>query len=64
VRETRATRIEDARRIAGNLIPPEDRDKFVSMMMRELNILHEGNIARYGLRLTDFRTWKDSIAKA
>lgn len=63
VRETRATRIEDARRIAGNLIPSGDRDKFVSMMMRELNMLHEGNIARYGLRLTDFRPWKDSIPK-
>lgn len=63
VRETRATRIEDARSIAGNLVPAEDRDKFVSMLMRELNNMREGNIARYGLRLADFRPWKDSLPK-
>ena len=61
VRETRATTFGDARNVAANLVPTEDQDRFASMLMRELHIMHEGNIARYGVRLPEFRAWKESV---
>jgi hypothetical protein len=40
------------------LVPAEDRKRFVEMAIEELNGLHEGNIARYRLRLSEFRSGK------
>lgn len=45
-------------REAANLVPAEDRTRFVEMATDELKGLHEGNIARYRLRLSEFRNWK------
>jgi Fic family protein len=45
-------------REAANLVPPEDRTRFVGMAIDELKGLHDGNIARYRLRLSEFRDWK------
>src|SRR5262249_17792776 len=45
-------------REAANLVPAEDRMRFVAMTADELKRLHEGNIARYRLRLSEFRNWK------
>ena len=45
-------------REATKLVPTEDRKRFVEMTMDELRGLHEGNIARYRLRLSEFRDWK------
>jgi len=45
-------------REAGNLVPAEDRTRFVEMAVAELKGLHDGNIARYRLRLSEFRDWK------
>ena len=45
-------------REAANLVPTEDRTRFVEMAIDELKGLHEGNIARYRLRLSEFRDWK------
>ena len=64
VRETRGTKVGDTRKVAANLVPIEDQAQFVSMVGRELNNLHEGNIARYDLRLAEFRAWNDSRPKA
>ena len=47
-------------REAANLVPAEDRTRFVEMATNELKGLHEGNIARYRLRLSEFRNWKAS----
>jgi len=63
VRETRATKVGDTRKIAASLVASEDRDKFVSMVSRELINMHEGNIARYGLRLEEFKAWRTSLPK-
>jgi Fic family protein len=46
-------------REATKLVPTEDRKRFVEMVINELNGLHEGNIARYRLRLSEFRDWKE-----
>ena len=45
-------------REATKLVPTEDRKRFVEMAIDELKGLHEGNIARYRLRLSEFRDWK------
>ncbi|MFM9967827.1 MAG: Fic family protein [Burkholderiales bacterium] len=43
---------------AEQIIPIEHRQQFVQMVIDELKGLHEGNIARYRLRLAVFREWK------
>lgn len=45
-------------REATALVPTEDWERFVEMAIDELKGLHEGNIARYRLRLSEFRDWK------
>lgn len=42
------------------LVQPVDLDAVVAMAINELHRLHEGNIARFGLRLSEFRAWKKS----
>ena len=63
VRDTRGTKVGDTRKLAANLVPDQDQAKFVSMVSRELNNLHEGNIVRYGLRLAEYKEWKASKPK-
>lgn len=41
-------------------IQPGDRGKFIEVVELELCGLHEGNIARYRLRPSDFREWNKS----
>ncbi|NOQ46074.1 MAG: hypothetical protein GQ559_05305 [Desulfobulbaceae bacterium] len=38
-------------------IPVDDRDRFIEVIETELGGLHEGNIARYRLRPTEFTAW-------
>ena len=38
-------------------VPVEDKARFVEVVETELSGLHEGNIARYRLRLTEFKDW-------
>ena len=52
--ESRIIEKESAR-----LVPSEDLARFVAMAIGELNGLHEGNIARYRLRLSEFRDWRE-----
>ena len=40
------------------LIPKEDCAKFIEVVETELLSLHEGNIARYKIRFSDFEKWK------
>lgn len=40
-------------------IPKEDQARFQEVVETELSGLHEGNIARYRLRLSEFSAWKD-----
>ena len=63
VRETRGTTVGDTRTIAANLVPEAAQARFVAMVSRELHNLHEGNIARYGLRLGELRDWRKSQPK-
>lgn len=44
--------------LAKGLVPEDDRSRFVDLILGELRHLHEGNIARYRLRITEYREWK------
>jgi len=43
---------------ARELVSAADLDAVVAMAVNELHRLHEGNIARFGLRLSELRHWK------
>jgi hypothetical protein len=47
------------REITGTRVPVSDLPQFVAMVANELHHLHEGNVARYGLRLSEFAGWKE-----
>jgi len=51
--------IDDARirALAAPIVAPEDLEDFIAMAISELSGLHEGNLARYRLRLSEFRRW-------
>jgi hypothetical protein len=44
--------------IAKMLVAKEDRDAFKRLVIAEVGGLHEGNIARYRLRLSEFQRWR------
>src|SRR6185437_891699 len=46
-------------RLAKPLVSPEDLDRFTSIALAELTDLHEGNIARFRLRPSEFKQWKE-----
>jgi hypothetical protein len=45
------------RRRVTALVDPEDVEDVVALMLNELHQLHEGNIARYRLRPSQFMHW-------
>ena len=53
--------IDDARirALATAIVDREDLEEFIAMAISELSGLHEGNLARYRLRLSEFRRWRD-----
>jgi Fic family protein len=49
---------ETIRAAAAELVAAADLDRFVKLVAREFARLDEGNIARYRIRLPDFRDWR------
>ncbi len=45
-------------------IPADDADAFVDMVLRDLAMLHPGNIARYRIRLAEYQAWQKIQAAA
>ena len=54
---------EAVRNTVANLVPADDRQRFSRMVLDELRHLHEGSIARYRLRLAEFKAWKQKQVK-
>jgi len=57
------TKSEAIRWIAGTAvekIPAEDKARFIEVVETELSSLHEGNVARYRLRPSEFEAWNRS----
>lgn len=50
---------EEIRTVSEGLVPAEARQRFDDMVLADLRHLHEGNIARYRLRLDEYRAWKE-----
>lgn len=46
------------RQRAAAQMPPADQARFIEIVETELMSLHEGNIARYRLRLGEYQTWR------
>ena len=51
-----ATKLDE---LLGTTVETNERSKVINAIERELLGLHEGNIARFKLSLTDFQGWKD-----
>ena len=47
-----------ARQRAAEQVPPADQARFVEVVETEIMSLHEGNIARYRLRPTEYQAWR------
>ena len=47
------------RQLATPIVDPSDLEDFIAMAIYELGGLHEGNLARYRLRLSEFLRWRD-----
>lgn len=46
------------RELASTLVPKEGIDHFVALAREDLARLHDGNLARYRLRLTEYQAWQ------
>jgi hypothetical protein len=58
VRSQQAPGEATVRAIAAGLVPPQDLDRVVELAMDDLTHLHEGNVTRYRLRLSEYRAWQ------
>jgi hypothetical protein len=58
VRSQQAPSEATVRKLAKTLVPAEDRDRVVALSLEDLRNLHEGNVARYRLRLSEYRSWQ------
>jgi hypothetical protein len=58
VRGRRAPGEAAVRAMAAGLIPPQDLDRVVELALEDLANLHEGNVSRYRLRLSEYRAWR------
>jgi hypothetical protein len=41
-------------------VPREDQARFIEVVETEVMSLHEGNIARYRLRPSEYQTWREA----
>jgi len=46
--------------LAGSLVSAADLDRFSHLVQSELEALHEGNIARFRLRPSEFHNWRET----
>ncbi|MCI5210166.1 MAG: hypothetical protein D3910_15530, partial [Candidatus Electrothrix sp. ATG2] len=58
VRGQKRVSSEDIQQLIDELALEKDKEIFKSMLIDSLEGLHEGNVARYRLKLSEFQTWK------
>jgi len=46
------------RAVVLTLVPPQDMGRVVALALADLRNLHEGNVSRYRLRLSEYRAWQ------
>lgn len=64
VRERKRPAEEEIRVLAGPRVESRDLPRFTDLVTREFSRLNEGNIARYRIRLPDFRSWVQATKRA
>ena len=57
VRGRKTVSTDTVKQLTDDLVPEKDREAFTKMLMDTLNHLHEGNVARYRLKLSEFQEW-------
>ena len=45
-------------RLADELVPQNDLEVFVKMVLEALQRIHEGSVARFRLKVSDYQAWK------
>jgi hypothetical protein len=60
VRRLAPPTVEEVTGAAADRVPPGDLDDFVRMAVKELEDLHDGNYARFRLRPSEYRAWRES----
>ncbi len=58
VRGRQAPNETAVRAVAMTLIPRQELDQVVALALEDLRNLHEGNVSRYRLRLSEYRAWQ------
>jgi len=61
VREGKRPGEGEIRVLAEPRVEPRDLPKFVDLVTREFARLNDGNIARYRIRLSDYRSWRRAM---
>jgi hypothetical protein len=59
VRARKVPSVEYIRQLTDELVPENDREVFTRMVFAAVQRLHEGNVARYRLKLSEFKAWKN-----
>jgi len=44
-------------------VAEEDHDKFINLVIEELENMHEGNVIRFGIRPLEFAAWREKASK-
>jgi len=60
VRGCKTVSADTIKQLTDDLVPKEDREAFGKMLTDVLHHLHEGNVARYRLKLSEFQEWKQN----
>ncbi len=58
VRGHQAPFVKTIQQLTPELVPEKDREAFNKMVLDALQRLHEGSVARYRLKLSEFQSWK------
>ncbi len=58
VRNRKMPSAQNVLHLADELVPENDQEVFVKMVLEALQRIHEGSVARFRLKLSDFQAWK------
>lgn len=58
VRGLKSPGVDVVRAMAATLVPQEHLDQITELALADLRNLHEGNVSRYRLRLSEYRAWQ------
>ena len=63
IRDQKAPSLKNIQQLTDKLVQENDKNAFNKMALDALKSLHEGNVARYRLKLSEFQSWKAARKK-